>query len=84
MWAKVRVADTDQPLGDAAPDDALEQPTEQVAVAETAVAVLGESRVVRDRAYQVEPAEPDQEKPLDFIQKRPTKKKCRTTRVLKF
>ena len=43
----------DQPLGDAAPQHALEQPPQQVAVAKAAVAVLREGRV--DVTIPVEP-----------------------------
>ena len=48
----------DQALGDAARDHAFEQVAEEVAVAEAAMPVLGEGRVVWDRVHQVEPAEP--------------------------
>ena len=47
----------DQALGDAARDHGLEQTAEQIALAEPAMAVLGEGRVVGDRVRQVEPAE---------------------------
>ncbi len=48
----------DEALGDAARDNALEQPADEVAVAETAVTVLREGGVVGDGIRQVEPAEP--------------------------
>src|SRR3546814_7439481 len=48
----------DQPLGHAALDGRLEQLTQKVAVAEAAVPVLGEGRVIRHRAVEPEPAEP--------------------------
>ena len=48
----------DQPLGDAARHGRLEQLAQQIAVAEAAVPVLGEGRVVGHIAFQPEPAEP--------------------------
>jgi len=48
----------DQSLVDAALDRRLEHLAQQVAVAETAVPVLREGRMVRHRAIQPEPAEP--------------------------
>ena len=48
----------DQPFGHAALDRHLEQVAKQVAVAEAAVAVLREGRVIGHRARQIEPAEP--------------------------
>jgi hypothetical protein len=48
----------DQPLGHAAAHDGLEDVAQQVAVAEAAVAVLGEGRVIGHGALQAEPAEP--------------------------
>jgi hypothetical protein len=48
----------DQTLGQAPLDRRLEEPAQQVAVAETAVAVLREGRMIRHRAIKAEPAEP--------------------------
>ena len=48
----------DQPFLDAAPDRRLEQLAQEIAVAEAAVPVLREGRVVRHVALQAEPAEP--------------------------
>ena len=47
-----------QALGHAARDNGLEQLAQQIAVAEAAVAVLGEGRVVRHVAVEAQPAEP--------------------------
>ena len=47
----------DQPFLDAAPHRRLEQLAQQIAVAEAAMPVLGEGRVVRNIALQAEPAE---------------------------
>jgi hypothetical protein len=47
----------DQPLGQAAPHGRLEHLAQQVAVAETAVPVLREGRMVRHRAVEPKPAE---------------------------
>lgn len=47
-----------QTFGDAARDRLLEQAAQKVAVAEAAVPVLGEGRMVRHRAVQAEPAKP--------------------------
>lgn len=49
---------TDQPLQDAAAQDALEHTTEQITLPEAAMSVLGERRVIRHRPIQTEPAEP--------------------------
>ena len=49
---------TDQPLGDAALQHALEQTSQQVALTKAAVAVLREGRVVGHRAIEPELAEP--------------------------
>ena len=48
----------DQPFRDAARQNALKELTEQIAVAEPAMAVLGKRRMIRDVALQAEPAEP--------------------------
>jgi hypothetical protein len=48
----------DQPLADAAAQDRLEHAAEKVALAEAAVPVLGEGRVVGHLAVEPEPAEP--------------------------
>src|SRR6476620_10979499 len=48
----------DQPLGDAAPDHGLEQPSQQIAVTEAPMPILGERRVVRHLAIEPEPTEP--------------------------
>jgi hypothetical protein len=48
----------DKPLLDAAAQDALEHATEEIALPEAAMPVLGESRVIRHRSIQTEPAEP--------------------------
>ncbi|MGY2990018.1 hypothetical protein ACVWZM_006928 [Bradyrhizobium sp. USDA 4501] len=48
----------DQSLLDAAAQDALEHVTEEVALPEAAMPVLGECRVIRHRPIQTEPAEP--------------------------
>ena len=49
---------TDKPLLDAAAQDALEHATEEIALSEAAMPVLGERRVIRHHAIQTEPAEP--------------------------
>jgi len=49
---------THQPLAHAALQHLLEHEPQRIAVAKPAVAVLGERRVVRDRAFQAQPAEP--------------------------
>jgi len=49
---------THQPFGHATLDGHLEQLAQQVAVAEAAVAILGEGRVIRHSAFQAKPAEP--------------------------
>jgi hypothetical protein len=48
----------DQALGHAPPDHALEELAQQIALAEAAVPVLGEGRVVRYVAIQAQAAEP--------------------------
>jgi hypothetical protein len=48
----------DQALDHAAPHNALEELAQQIALAEAAVAVLGEGGMVRHVAVQAEPAEP--------------------------
>ena len=48
----------DQAFAHAATQHALEYMPQGVALAEAAVPVLGEGRVVRDRVFQVQPAEP--------------------------
>lgn len=48
----------DQALGHAAADHGLEQLAQQIALAEAAVPVLGEGRVVRHVTLQPEAAEP--------------------------
>src|SRR6185369_17089229 len=48
----------DQPLLDAAVQDALEYATEEIALPEAAMPVLGERRVIRNRPIQTKPAEP--------------------------
>ena len=48
----------DQPLGHAARDGHFEQLAQQVAVAEAAMPVLGEGRMIGYRAIKAEPAEP--------------------------
>jgi hypothetical protein len=48
---------TDQPLGDAALYGRLEHLAQQIAIAETAVPVFREGRVVRHRAVETELAE---------------------------
>ena len=48
----------DQPLGHASLNGHLEQFAQQVAVAEAAVPVLGEGRVIGHRAIKIEAAEP--------------------------
>ena len=48
----------DQPLRDAAPHGRLEQLTQEIAVAESAMPVLRESRVAGHIALEPEPAEP--------------------------
>jgi inactivated superfamily I helicase len=47
----------DQALCDATLHHALEQPTQRIALAEAAVAVLRERRVIRNSAVQSDPAE---------------------------
>ena len=47
-----------QTFGDAAGYDGLEQAAKEITVAEAAVAVLREGRMVGDRVRQVEPAKP--------------------------
>jgi len=49
---------TNQPFHHAAPDHRLEHLAQQVAVAEAAMPVLGEGRVVRHVAVEAEPTEP--------------------------
>src|SRR6185312_15748926 len=49
---------TDQPLLDAAAQNALEYATEEIALPEAAMPVLGERRVIWHRPIQTEPAEP--------------------------
>lgn len=49
---------TDQALGHASPDRRLEDLAQQIAVAEAAVAVLREGRVIGHVALEPEPAEP--------------------------
>jgi hypothetical protein len=49
---------TDQPLVDAALHGRLEHLAQQIALAETAVPVLREGRVIRHRTIETEPAEP--------------------------
>ena len=49
---------TDQTLRDAACDGRLEQVAEQLAIAEPAVAILGEGRVIRHPVGQIQAAEP--------------------------
>src|SRR5712675_2570195 len=48
----------DQPFGHAAPDHGLEQLSQQTAVTEAAMPILGEGRVVRHLAVEAEPTEP--------------------------
>jgi hypothetical protein len=48
----------DQPFGHAAPDRGLEQLSQQIAVPEAAMPILGEGRVVRHLAVEAEPTEP--------------------------
>jgi hypothetical protein len=48
----------DQPLCHAAPNHGLEQLSQQIAIAEAAMPILGERRVVRHRAIEAEPTEP--------------------------
>ncbi len=48
----------DQPFGHAAPDHGLEQLSQQIAVTEAAMPILGEGRVVRHLAVKAEPTEP--------------------------
>src|SRR5215472_14471670 len=48
----------DQPLLDAAAQDALEHATEEIALPETAMPVLGKRRVIRHYPIQTEPTEP--------------------------
>jgi hypothetical protein len=47
----------DDPFLDAARDNGLEQFSKQIALAKTAVAVLGKGRMVRDVARETQPAE---------------------------
>src|SRR5262249_53107700 len=49
---------TDKSLLDAAAQDALEHSTEEMALPEATMPVLGKSRVIRHRTVQTEPAEP--------------------------
>ena len=48
----------DQPLLDAAAQDALEHATEEIALPEAAMPVLGKRRVIRHHPIQTEPTEP--------------------------
>jgi hypothetical protein len=48
----------DQPLIDAALQDSLEQPSQQIALAEAAMAVFREGRMVGHRAVEAEPTKP--------------------------
>jgi hypothetical protein len=48
----------DQPFGHAAPDHGLEQLSQQIAVPEPTMPILGEGRVVRHLAVEAEPTEP--------------------------
>jgi len=48
----------DQPFRHAAPDHGLEQLSQQIAITEAAMPVLGEGRVVRHLAVEAEPTEP--------------------------
>src|SRR5438046_2723521 len=48
----------DQPFGDAAPDHSLEQLAQQIAIAEAAMPILGEGRVLWHLAVEPEPTEP--------------------------
>src|ERR1700758_3247941 len=48
----------DQSLLDAAAQHALEHATEEIALPEAAMPVLGERRVIRNRAIQTQPAKP--------------------------
>src|SRR5215475_8262146 len=48
----------DQPFLNTAAQDALEHSTEEIALPEAAMPVLGERRVIRHRPIQTEPAEP--------------------------
>jgi len=47
-----------QSLLNAAAQDALEHATEEIALSEATMPVLGERRVIRHRTVQAEPAEP--------------------------
>ena len=61
--AAMRLASTakssapDEPFRHAAPNDALEHMTQQIALAKTAVAVLGKRRMIRDVAVEPQPTE---------------------------
>ena len=48
----------DQPLCHAAPDHGFEQLSQQIAIAEAAIPILGKSRVVRYLTVEAEPTEP--------------------------
>src|SRR3954462_8702640 len=48
----------DQSFGHAAPDHGFEQLAQQIAIAEAAMPILGESRVVWSLAIEAEPTEP--------------------------
>jgi len=49
---------TDQTFGNAAMQNRLEQPPEGVAVPEATMAVLGKGLMIRDLAFQTQPADP--------------------------
>lgn len=63
---------TDQALGDAAHHRRLEQHAQKIAIAEAAVAVLEEGRVVGHRAIETQPAEPSVSKvEMNFLAQPP-------------
>ena len=63
---------THQPFPHAALQDLLEHETQRVTVAETAVPVLGERRVIRHLIFQAQPAEPAiRQVEMDFLAQPP-------------